>query len=145
MGSESKPNKFHYDLSMSKRTRRSLNLVEDDHDQGSFQAWHEEEECALEFAIGDEEKGSISLSEASENDQKKSLKQLIGGRSLSQHFSQEEPQLQLVVKQHDQEGLNGLKFTRMVSRYAKALSHLIKLKRKQQMGLYKKPVLPLTN
>ncbi|CDP07658.1 unnamed protein product [Coffea canephora] len=126
MGSESKPNKFHYDLSMSKRTRRSLNLVEDDHDQGSFQAWHGEEE-------------------SSENDQKKSLKQLIGGRSLSQHFSQEEPQLQLVVKQHDQEGLSGLKFTRMVSRYAKALSHLIKLKRKQQMGLYKKPVLPLTN
>ncbi|KAL3537273.1 hypothetical protein ACH5RR_000639 [Cinchona calisaya] len=139
MGSECSPYKLHYDLSMSKRTRKPSNIKEED-DQSSLH-----EEHPLEFLNGEKEKGSTSFSEAQEN--KKSLRQLIGGRSLSQHFSEEEKQFQLIVKQrHDpEEVLKNLKFKRIVSRYAKIFSHFVKLKRKPEMALHKKPVLQLTN
>jgi len=58
--------------------------------------------------------------------------------SLGQHFTEEEKQLQLVTKQQ-QEGVRGLKLKRMVSRYAKVLSHLIKVKGDSR----KKPLLLL--
>lgn len=144
MGSECKPNKFHYDLSMSKRTRKPPNLIEED-DKSSFHSCPAAEESSLEFVNGEKEKGSTSFSETQECDHRKSLKDLIEGRSLSQHFSEEEKQLQLIVKQHDPDALKKLKFKRMVSRYAKIFSHLIKLKRKPEMALHKKPVLQLTN
>lgn len=117
------PRKHHYDISMSKRTRKTpLNIKE-------------ETVKSLEHPIHSTEK--------EEDDEKKSLKQLIEGRgtSLGHHFTEEEKQLQMVVKQPE----NGVNFKQMVSRYAKVLSHMIKLKRKKsaayrlKMQVHNKP------
>ncbi|KAF3964666.1 hypothetical protein CMV_011076 [Castanea mollissima] len=79
---------------------------------------------------------------------RKSLKQLIKSRnSLSQHFTAEEKQLQIVPKQQKEEGVHddGVKLKKMVSRYAKFLSRLIKVKRDLPKGgeSRKKPLLLL--
>ncbi|PHU09117.1 hypothetical protein BC332_20977 [Capsicum chinense] len=106
------PRKLHYDISMSKRTRKKL--------------------VNANVNVEQEEKGVISNKEKEEDDDKRSLKQLIEGRgtSLGHHFTEEERQLQMVVKPPE----NGMKFKQMVSRYAKVLSHMIKLKRKKPAG-----------
>ena len=88
---------------------------------------------------GESSPSTVLAGEAEESDRKMSLKQLIKSRSsLGQHFTEEEKQLQLVTKQQ-QEGVQGLKLKRMVIRYAKVLSHLIKAKGDSQ----KKPILLL--
>ncbi|XP_006338862.1 uncharacterized protein [Solanum tuberosum] len=105
------PRKLRYDISMSKRTRKTA----------------KEEDVVVESVeYHDEELMNNS-------DEKKSLKQLIEGRrtSLGHHFTEEERQVQIVVKQAEN---NGVKFKEMVSRYAKVLSHMIKLKRKKPAG-----------
>ncbi|CAI9103262.1 OLC1v1001714C1 [Oldenlandia corymbosa var. corymbosa] len=138
-----KPSKFHYDIAMSKRTRKSsMNFVEQDHvNIDPIQAMPAGEE---EFVVVEKEQEEDHTNRdelvREDDDNKKSLKELInGGRnSLSQHFSDEEKNLPLIVKVHDQEGSNRLKLKRMVSRYAKVLSHLVKLKRKSESGFHKK-------
>ncbi|XP_015079019.1 uncharacterized protein LOC107022977 [Solanum pennellii] len=116
MGSECNfPRKLRYDISMSKRTRKT--------------ALNTKEDVVVESVEYHEE--LINL------DEKKSLKQLIEGRgtSLGHHFieeeEEEERQVQIVVKQAEN---NGVKFKEMVSRYAKVLRHMIKLKRKKPAG-----------
>lgn len=139
MGSEWKPSKFHYDIGMSKRTRRASDFKKDDTKQVTSSSGFDEE------GEGEGE------DEAQENESRKSLKQFIQGRSLYQHFSEEEEeekekekeenQLQL-VKQKDiqQQGFNGrLKFKSLVSRYGKVLSQLIKIKRNPDASFPKKP------
>lgn len=90
----------------------------------------------------------------------KSLKQLIrgdgetnssssnnkGGRnSLVQHFNEEEKNLQVVVKKNQNESAQeGLKFKKLVKRYAKVLGHMMKAKRDPHLGeSAKKPVFKL--
>ncbi|XP_059434973.1 uncharacterized protein LOC132167941 [Corylus avellana] len=133
MGSCCNESKHHYDISMSKRTRRPSKVQ--DADQNSATA--SDTDAPVK---GDEScPSTVLVGEAEESDRKKSLKQLIKSRSsLGQHFTEEEKQLQLVTKQQ-QEGVQGLKLKRMVIRYAKVLSHLIKAKGDSR----KKPVLLL--
>ncbi|XP_022723514.1 uncharacterized protein LOC111280418 [Durio zibethinus] len=144
MGSECNPsNKLHYDITMSKRTRKPLNLQEKAIHQNSHTT-------ASIFDQSSPSKGDHHEEEL-ESD-RKSLKQLINGdekaisrsgsscrssTSLGHHFTEEEKQLQLVKKNQQD---NGLKLKGMMSRYAKVLSHLVKLKRESR----KKHLLRLT-
>lgn len=139
MGSErGNPNKPPYDITMSKRTRKPLNL-QMEADPILPKAASLENEILTKAIKKEEEKSS---SEGEESDHK-SLKQLIKTRSpLGQHFT-EDKQLQLVVK-HQEEDLNGVKFKGLVSRYARVLSRLIKIKRDSHLRPGKKPTLRLT-
>ncbi|XP_019263803.1 PREDICTED: uncharacterized protein LOC109241516 [Nicotiana attenuata] len=109
MESECFPRKLRYDISMSKRTRKSpLNIKEEaikspEHPQQLINSVENREDV-------------ISNEEEEELDEKKSLKQLIEGRgtSLGHHFTEEEKQLQLVVKQPEGSLMNGLKFKQML-------------------------------
>jgi hypothetical protein len=116
MGSDCNPSKHHYDITMSKRTRRPIK-VQDSSQISTPSPPRKEKEVVDE---GDDQ------SSHSEDNDRKSLKQLINSRSsLGQHFTAEEKQLQIVTKKQ-QEGVQGLKLKKLVSRYAKVLSHMIK-------------------
>lgn len=137
MGSGCNESKHHYDITMSKRTRKPSKVQDADQNSTTVSPGNDGPVKAV-VREGDESSPS-RVGEAGENDRKKSLKQLIKSRSsLGQHFTEEEKQLQLVTKQQ-QEGVQGLKLKRMVSRYAKVLSHLIKAKGDSR----KKPLLLL--
>lgn len=130
MGSECNclPQTPHYDIKMSKRTRKPLNL-EGEANQWATNSCSYEGKGTQEEEENEEDKRSKRSDEEQENDHKKSLKQLIEGRSsLGKHFTEEEKQLQVVVKQHE-ENLDGLKLGKM----ARFLSSLIKLKRKKKV------------
>lgn len=65
--------------------------------------------------------------------------------SLGEHFTEEEKQLQLVKMQQKDNQLQGLKFKKLVRRYAKVLGHLMKSKRDPILGdAGKKPVFKLS-
>ncbi|MCD7470196.1 hypothetical protein HAX54_009878 [Datura stramonium] len=140
MESECFPRKLRYDISMSKRTRKTpLNIKEEavkslQHPQEFINNSAAENRKELHVNVK-AEKGVLISNE--EEAQKKSLKQLIEGRgtSLGHHFTEEERQLQImVVKQPENSLMNGLKLKQMVSHYTKVLSHMIKLKRKKPAG-----------
>lgn len=121
MGSEgeTKTRKAHYNMSMSRRTRKPQNLKIEPHE--SF-----------------EEKDDQSIISRSEN--QKSLKQLIEGRcSLAQHFFREEEKQQSVVVRPPEDGSEGVKLKRIVRNYAKVLSHLIKVKQESYIRSWRKP------
>ncbi|KAJ7949074.1 ubiquitin-conjugating enzyme E2 S isoform X1 [Quillaja saponaria] len=149
MGSECNPIKRHYDVTMSKRTRKPPHLND------PF-----EKLTPLSDPTKNVPLGNLLDEEVDENDHHKSLKQLINGdeeqkvdvgegskgrNSLGQHFNEEEKHLQLVSKQQE-ENLQGIKLKKLMRRYAKVLSHLIKIKRdKHNIGeSRKKRVLQLT-
>ncbi|KAK3169119.1 hypothetical protein Dsin_000006 [Dipteronia sinensis] len=158
MGSECDSSKRRYDISMSKRTRKPLNVEDSDGNRtmemgspddlkGAVVA--EEEGNDVEGVI-DAEDGQLK----EENDHK-SLKQLIKGdekskvkinrgrNSLGEHFTEEEKQLQLVKAQKQK----GVKFKGMVNHYVKVVGHLIKLKRdprNSNIASRKNPLLRLT-
>ena len=143
MESDYNSTKRHYDITMSKRTRRPAN---------SSQIYSAPiSPCQDIPAPGKavvNELGEDESSSHSEESDRKSLKQLINSRSsLSQHFTAEENQLQIVTKQQKEEGVHddGVKLKKMVSRYAKFLSRLIKVKRDLPKGgeSRKKPLLLL--
>ncbi|XP_022714635.1 uncharacterized protein LOC111274325 [Durio zibethinus] len=143
MDSECNPsNKRHYDITMSKRTRKPLNLQETNHTNASSK-WDQ-----ITPRKGDHEE---------EESDRKSLKQLIKGdsnakdttrsecrssNSLGHHFTEEPKQLQQLVKKHQQD--NGVKLKGLMSRYAKVLSLLVKVKREPSIGSRKKHLLRLT-
>ncbi|PON40993.1 hypothetical protein TorRG33x02_339100 [Trema orientale] len=140
-------NKRHYDITMSRRTRRPLKVRDNNGDD------HSPKDSSPPKGAGDE---------GEEND-RKSLKQLIDGdgnakavpsdevgkgvtrSSLGEHLSDgENKQLQLVGVQ--QKGLHGLKLKKMVSRYAKILGHLMKKNRDSSLReSKKKQILMLTS
>ncbi|GKV20810.1 hypothetical protein SLEP1_g30874 [Rubroshorea leprosula] len=139
MGSEYKRN---YDITMSKRTRKPLNLEDAPH-------------ASIVNANGSPPSPPKVVQD--EDNERRSLKQLINGdwkateetsgeesrgrSSLGHHFTQEEKQLQVqVVKKQHQDG----KFKGMMSRYAKVLRHMIKVKREPRIGSQKKHLLRLT-
>ncbi|XP_009758859.1 uncharacterized protein [Nicotiana sylvestris] len=139
MESECFPRKLRYDISMSKRTRKSPVIIKEEAIKSP--------EHPQQLINSVENREDVISNEEEEEDKKKSLKQLIEGRgtSLGHHFTEEEKQLQLVVKQPEGSLMNGLKFKQMVSRYTKVLSHMIKLKRKKpaayilKMQVHNKP------
>ncbi|GAA0174272.1 hypothetical protein LIER_27701 [Lithospermum erythrorhizon] len=135
MGSDDQNNlcKPHYDISMSKRTRKPLNF------QGiKLTKIEEQEEICPKVSEEEQEKQD-------HDNNKKCLKQLIEGRdSLGQQFLKEENQLQMVVKMPEDSSSNGRKFKKMVSQYAKVLGNMIKIKRNGKPGYNKRHVLPLS-
>ncbi|KAM3734192.1 hypothetical protein ACB098_11G195500 [Castanea mollissima] len=111
MESDYNSGKRHYDITMSKRTRRPTNSnqiysapvspCQDIPPPGK----------AVVNDLGEDESSSHS-----EESDRKSLKQLIKSRnSLSQHFTAEEKQLQIVPKQQKEEGVHddGVKLKKM--------------------------------
>ncbi|PNY00638.1 hypothetical protein L195_g006661 [Trifolium pratense] len=137
-----------YDITMSRRTRKQ-NEKPTTKDVSTTK-----DVVSLETTLQELKEG---------NDDHKSLKQLIGGEakeptkkcnndegeskgrnSLGEHFSEEEKQLQLVTMQQ-KDNLQGLKFKKLVRRYAKVLGHLMKAKRDPHLGdAGKKPVFKLS-
>ncbi|XP_028086117.1 histone H3.v1-like [Camellia sinensis] len=123
MGSEYNPSKPpHYDINLSKRTRKPLNLhMEADQSPEKTSSFSPEKENPKKSDGVNEEEGEGEEKEEEEeeeeksikdqNDHHKSLKQLIKGRSpLGQHFTEEkqqQQQLQMVVKQQHDEDLDG--------------------------------------
>ncbi|KAH7544792.1 uncharacterized protein LOC107434481 [Ziziphus jujuba] len=160
MGSECNiPQKLHYDISMSKRTRKPLNTRDANRKysppEGDLNGG-EEGGGRRESSLDGEENGHKSLKQLINGDGKAVVVIKSGGgddrheeiskgrSSLGQHFTEEEKNLQLITTQQ-KEGLQGRKLKKMVSRYAKVLSHLIKLKRDSSLKeSQKKPVLRLT-
>lgn len=138
--------KHRYDITMSKRTRKPVNLPLN----------LEDADVDSSVAIPDKISLPVPAPEATLDEEKErrrlKLKQLINGdgkpqksgeeskvrSSLGQHFNQEEKQLQLVKKKHQDGKLKG-----MVSRYAKVLSHLVKAKGEPRIGSQKKHFLSL--
>ncbi|XP_010257591.1 PREDICTED: uncharacterized protein LOC104597634 [Nelumbo nucifera] len=168
MGSECNPSKRHYDLSMSRRTRKPIKLqVSDQPIHPIITAGDDDKKddvkCSPETenvkSSPETENPSSGIGEVEEDGiDRRSLKELIhegeeklgdgeegkrgrSGKSLGHHFTQEN-QLQLVTKQQA-EGMEGVKTGGLVSRYIKVLSHLIKVKRDPHLGSRKKPVLRL--
>lgn len=123
-GTESR--KPHYDISMSRRTRKPQNLK-----QKSFEERENEE-----LMMGKEKQ--------------KSLKQLIEGScSLEQHFreeeeakakeKEEEKQQSMVVRPADVDGDGRLRLKRsMVENCAQILSHMIKVKQESYIRSWRK-------
>lgn len=136
MGSECNctPPTRHYDIKMSRRTPKPLNL-EREADQWaanscSLARENTEIDAPKEEKEGEEKRFEKVDGEKDENDHK-SLKELIEARSsLGKHFTQEEKQLQVVVNQHDGI-LDGFKLGKM----ARFLSRLIKKKNKKKSVL----------
>jgi hypothetical protein len=137
-----------YDITMSRRTRKQ------NEKPTSKDVSTTKDVVPLETTLQEVKEG---------NDDHKSLKQLIGGEekestkkcsndesenkgrnSLGEHFNEEEKQLQLVTMQQ-KDNLQGLKFKKLVRRYAKVLGHLMKAKRDPRLGdAGKKPVFKLS-
>ncbi|XP_019055621.1 PREDICTED: uncharacterized protein LOC109115737 [Nelumbo nucifera] len=180
MGSESNLNKRHYDLSMSKRTRKPVKL--EGSNRQAITVRHPEKRNHPTTEVDEEKDNYKSQTENSssrvveerknakcsptpgvdgkeDTTDHRSVKELINGNgegevkrgqgsrssgnSLGHRFTfTEEKQLQLVTKQQG-EGTEGVKTGGMVSRYVKALSHLIKVKRDPHLGSRKKHVLRL--
>ncbi|KAL9321933.1 hypothetical protein ACSQ67_009986 [Phaseolus vulgaris] len=148
-----------YDITMSRRTRKHQFPV-----QGN-----EKPKSAMGDATPKDDKLKVQattigeVKQGGENDHK-SLKQLIIGdddkeamkgnsdergkgsrNSLGEHFTEEEKQHLQLVRMQQKENLQGLKFKKLVSRYAKVLGHLLKAKRDPHLGdAGKKPVFKLS-
>lgn len=106
--------KFHYDIGMSKRTRRASD--------NNKQQQQQQQQVMMSRGGGfDEDQG--------EDENRKCLKEFIQGRSLSQHFSEEQEQQQQkelkLVKLQKQ----GFKLKSLLTRYGKVLTQFIKIKR----------------
>ncbi|XP_038896195.1 uncharacterized protein LOC120084478 [Benincasa hispida] len=144
MGSESISHKHHYDISMSKRTRKPAKI------QDELQNLALNNDDLNVIGEGDRFESPATKGFEIEND-RKSLEQLINGEgkeetrsdegnrgrnSLGQHFSKEEiNNLQIVKKQH-QDGLQGVKLKKVVGKF---LRNLIKGGGDQHQ-LMKKPI-----
>jgi len=152
-----------YDITMSRRTRKQQFPV-----QGN-----EKTKSAMGDATQRDDKLSVETAQTNtitevkqdggESDHK-SLKQLIIGddkeavkghsdergkgsrNSLGEHFTEEEKQHLQLVRMQQKDNLQGLKFKKLVSRYAKVLGHLLKAKRDPHLGdAGKKPVFKLSS
>ena len=144
-----------YDITMSRRTRKQQFSNE------KPKSAAKDEKLTLETA----QTNTIDeVKQGGEGDHK-SLKQLIVGddneatkgnnsdergkgsrNSLGEHFTEEEKQHLQLVRMHQKDNLQGLKFKKLVSRYAKVLGHLLKAKRDPHLGdAPKKPVFKLSS
>lgn len=150
--------KRHYDITMSRRTRKQQFPMDDATTKNDVNVKVVETTQTIINTSLDEVK------EGGEIDHK-SLKQLIIGddhkeakkgngdergkgssrNSLGEHFTEEEKQHLQLVRTQQKENLQGLKFKKLVRRYAKVLGHLMKAKRDPHLGdAGKKPVFKLS-
>ncbi|GMN64134.1 hypothetical protein TIFTF001_033224 [Ficus carica] len=128
--------KQHYDITMSRRTRRPQKVRDENENPSPPRG----------VAHEGEENDRKSLKELIDGDGK--AKAVSGGdedvkgrSSLGQRLTEGEKQLQLVgVQQRD--GLNGLKLKKLVSRYAKVLGYLMKKNRDPSLRDSKKKPIP---
>ncbi|XP_044489491.1 uncharacterized protein LOC123213925 [Mangifera indica] len=128
MGSQCNPTKPRFDITMSRRTRKPIfNL--DDPTSSVDQVEEDNDHKSLKQLINRDE-----------TSKKKNAEESKGRNSLGEHFTEEEKQLQLVKLQQQK----GVKLKGMVNRYVKVLSHLIKVNRDPRtIGSTKKPLLRL--
>ncbi|CAJ1958318.1 unnamed protein product [Sphenostylis stenocarpa] len=147
-----------YDITMSRRTRKQQSPVQGNEKPKS--AMVDVTPKDVKVAVETTQTNTIAgVKQGGESDHK-SLKQLIIGddkeakkgnnderskgsrNSLGEHFTEEEKQhLQLVRIQQKDNNLQGLKFKKLVSRYAKVLGHLMKAKRDPHLSdAGKKPI-----
>ncbi|KAE9584939.1 hypothetical protein Lal_00024266 [Lupinus albus] len=149
--------KRNYDITMSRRTRKQSFQV---------QVGNEEPPPKDDTSVENSVLSEVKEDENENENDHKSLKQLIigdekdaiimkcnsdeggdkGGRnSLSEHFNEEEKNLQLVRVQK-KDNIQGMKFKKLVRRYAKVLGHLMKAKRDPHLGeAGKKPPFKLSS
>ncbi|XP_077226175.1 uncharacterized protein LOC143859336 [Tasmannia lanceolata] len=139
MGSECNLSRRHYDLSMSKRTRKptgeTIRSPDQNGDQESMvpSTWVEGKDNGLDRR---------SLKELMEGEVREKHGEAKQCNSLAHHFIEEEKHLPLAKKQGD--CLEGAKLTGMVNRYVKVLNHLIKVKRDSSLGSRKRAMIRLS-
>ncbi|KAL2945751.1 hypothetical protein AAZX31_U032300 [Glycine max] len=146
--------KRHYDITMSRRTRKQQQQQQQQFPvQGNEKTKSEMDDEAttpkdvhvhLEaLIIGDDDhkeakkKGNNNNNNNDNNSDDHERGGKGGSRnSLGEHFTEEEKQhnLQLVRMQQNKDNLQGLKFKKLVRRYAKVLGHLMKAKRDPHLG-----------
>ncbi|KAK7401563.1 hypothetical protein VNO78_13136 [Psophocarpus tetragonolobus] len=160
--------KRHYDITMSRRTRKQQQQ------QSPMMQGNDKPKSAIDDAATKDvhhvtvtTTQTVSIAEVKESGESdhKSLKQLIIGddhkeaqkgnseektkgsrNSLGEHFTEEEKQHLQLVRMDQKENLQGLKFKKLVRRYAKVLGHLMKAKRDPHLGdAGKKPVFKLSS
>ncbi|XP_047175570.1 uncharacterized protein LOC124842993 [Vigna umbellata] len=147
-----------YDITMSRRTRKHQFSVQGNEKPKSAMG---DEKLTVDTA---QTNGIIAEVKHGGESDHKSLKQLIigddnetkgnnnsdeGGKgsrnSLGEHFTEEEKQHLQLVRMQQKDNLQGLKFKKLVSRYAKVLGHLLKAKRDPHLGdAGKKPLFKLS-
>lgn len=127
--------KQHYDITMSRRTRRPQKVRDENENpsppRGVAHEGEENDRKSLKELIDGDGK-TKAVSGGDEDVKGRSSKAVSGGdedvkgrSSLGQRLTEGEKQLQLVgVQQRD--SLNGLKLKKLVSRYAKVLGYLMK-------------------
>ncbi|GAV86007.1 hypothetical protein CFOL_v3_29441 [Cephalotus follicularis] len=146
MGSEYSPRKRHYDITMSKRTRKPSNIIdleEADENPTGIESQEKQEGGVVHRVEEDSFPTKADVGDQENNPTRLELKQLIKGNekegskehknnrsSLGQRLTKEEKQLQVVKKQQQGMSIQGVKLKGMVIRYAKVLGHLIKGKAK---------------
>ena len=136
-----------FDITKSKRTRRPFHYLaekvhEEDIDIAANSAFQDSDDQKDNHQI--QKNDHLKLKQFINADSKakeKSGEDDQGRALLSEHFANEN-QLQLVVKQN-KDRAQGLKLRKIIKRYVKALSHLVKVKHDHQVGALKKPVLSL--
>lgn len=134
MGNESNPNKHHYDISMSRRTRRSQSRAIFGE---KVSALKDEDDIEVEQE-NEEEKRKAKFMEFFGEKEEEDEEEVKRRNSLGERFNDEDKQHQLVVKH--EKGVDGVSLKKMVSRCAKMWGNIIKIKG----GSRKKRVLHLT-
>jgi len=140
-------NKLAFDITKSKRTRRPFHYL--------TEKVHEEDVVIAANSASQDSDDQKENNQIQKNDHVK-LKQLINvdseakeklgeddqGRALLSEHLANENQLQLVVKQTKDKD-QGVKLRKIIRRYVKAISHMVKVKRNHQVGALEKPALCL--
>ncbi|KAK7323889.1 hypothetical protein VNO77_27389 [Canavalia gladiata] len=155
--------KRHYDITMSRRTRKQASMPI----QGNEKSKSMVDDVTTKVETSKKITSTSVIKEGDENGHK-SLKQLIirddnkdekkgsvgndergkgsSRNSLGEHFTEEEKQHLQLVRMQQKDNLQGLKFKKLVRRYAKVLGHLMKAKRDPHLGdATKKPVFKLSS
>ncbi|XP_054814215.1 uncharacterized protein LOC129314808 [Prosopis cineraria] len=152
MNSLSPATKHRYDITMSRRTRKQTSSEKP---RSDAIADSKNRDNGIVVSL----ENLLQVKDGEEISDHKSLKQLIRGdsetnhnnnnnnkgrNSLGQHFHEEEKNLQVVRKNQNDSVQEGLKFKKLVRRYAKVLGHMMKAKRDPHLGESgKKPVFKL--
>ncbi|KAI4323325.1 hypothetical protein L6164_022940 [Bauhinia variegata] len=141
MDSESPTYQRRYDLTMSRRTRKPLQFLQAKEKPITVSVPTLED--LLQVKEGENRHKSLKQLINGDDKEKELGQEAKGRNSLSQIFNQEEKHLQL-VKRQQQGGLQGLKFKKLVHRFTKVLSHLMKAKHDPHIGeSVKKPMFKL--
>ncbi|XP_004488581.1 uncharacterized protein [Cicer arietinum] len=136
--------KRHYDITMSRRTRKqpipnekqisksettkevSFEKTTHNHEVKENENNNNDHKSLKQLIVGEEKETKILCNHHDEGESK-------GRNSLGEHFTEEEKQLKL-VRMQQKDNIQGLKFKKLVRRYAKVLGHMMKAKRDPHLG-----------